>query len=135
LEYQYDQFERGEEYTVLDRVRKVKTHRVPLGMHYFHPCGFSAKTTVTYFDQKGDFQPQGAAGFDPFTGNPVFQSGKDDFWLVDAAISYRLPKRLGLITLGANNLFDESFQYADMDPANPSIQPSRFIYAKASFAF
>ena len=52
---------------------------------------------TTYVDQEGKFG-------DPFSG---FLEGDDQFWVVDAAISYRLPKRLGLISLEAKNLFDE----------------------------
>ncbi len=89
----------------------------------------------TYYDQKGEFQPQGVAGFDPLTGSPIFVSGHDNFWLFDAAVSYRLPGRYGLVTIGAKNLFDKSFQYADMDPVSPAIQPKRFLYARATVAF
>jgi outer membrane receptor protein involved in Fe transport len=38
---------------------------------------------------------------------------KDDFSVVDAAIGYRLPKRLGMISLEIGNLFDEEFRFRD----------------------
>jgi outer membrane receptor protein involved in Fe transport len=99
---------------------------VPLGISFFHPSGFSAGLSTTYLNQHGKFEP-GAPG--------VFVTGKDDFWLVDAAISYRLPKRYGQITVGANNLFDKSFKFRDTDPVSPSIQPRRFIFARLTLAF
>jgi hypothetical protein len=58
-----------------------------------------------------------------------------NFWVVDAAISYRLPKRYGFITIGARNLFDESFEYAETDIDNLRIQPDRFIFCKLTLAF
>jgi tetratricopeptide (TPR) repeat protein/opacity protein-like surface antigen len=134
-EYQYEKFERGEEFTGIDRIKEVKTHRVPLGINFYHPSGLAAMLKATYYNQEGEFQPQGAAGFDPFTGNPIFIHGKDSFWLFDAAISYRLPKRVGFITVGAKNLFDTSFKFADTDPFNPVIQPRRFLFARATLSF
>ena len=61
-------------------------------------------------------------------------SGHDQFWLLDAAISYRLPKRMGFISFGGKNLFNRHFKYYDADPASPVIQPSRFIYGKVTLA-
>ena len=125
-EYQYEKFDRGKIFTA--GVHYVRTHRVPLGINFYHPSGFSAKLKVTYVNQKGKFQPQ---------GSPMgsFESGEDQFWVFDASITYRFPKRYGIITLGAKNLFDRSFSYQDMDPVNPLMQPKRLIYGKFTLAF
>jgi tetratricopeptide (TPR) repeat protein len=122
-EYLYERFERER---ITSGARDVKTHYVPLGINFFHPSGFSAFLKGTYVDQNGSFERLSQAG--------VFESGEDDFWVVDAAINYRLPKRYGFITVGATNLFDKEFQYFDTDPANPRIQPDRFIFAKVTLA-
>jgi outer membrane receptor protein involved in Fe transport len=88
----------------------------------------SAVLKGSYYNQRGDFERLDApSGF--------FIHGDDQFWLFDTAVSYRLPKRTGSITVGAKNLFDKSFQFADTDPNNPSIQPKRFLYARATLAF
>jgi outer membrane receptor for ferrienterochelin and colicin len=63
------------------------------------------------------------------------ETGDDNFWLVDFAVNYRLPKRYGFISAGVNNLFDKQFQYFDTDPDNPRIQPERFFWAKVTLAF
>jgi outer membrane receptor protein involved in Fe transport len=80
--------------------------------------------TTTYNHQDGDFLA--------LSGDS--RSGEDSFWLVDAAISYRLPKRYGIITAGVRNLFDEEFNYFDRDPDNPSIMPDRIFFVTATFA-
>jgi outer membrane receptor protein involved in Fe transport len=129
-EYQYERFERAAEQTGVEGVKELTTQRVPVGINLFHPSGFSVMVKGTYFDQKGEFR----AGFD-VNNNPIFVSGKENFWLCDASVSYRLPRRFGLVTIGAKNLFDKKFQYADMDPVSPIIQPKRFLYVRASFAF
>jgi hypothetical protein len=123
-EYQYERVKRAQELT--DGVRKLDTHRVPLGVNFFHPSGVSASLTATYFNQGGKFESIK-------TGE--LRSGNDDFWLVDAAVNYRLPKRYGFITLGATNLFDNKFKYFDIDFKNPSIRPERMFFARVTLAF
>jgi outer membrane receptor protein involved in Fe transport len=122
-EYQYERFERGRDFT--PAFRDVTTQRVPLGLHFFYPVGLSASLKATYFNQDGDFRRQ---------GGDCCESGSDDFWVVDAAISYRLPKRYGFVTLGVTNLFDKSFKYQETDLRNPIILPHRFIFARVTLA-
>jgi len=106
----------------------LKTNRFPFAVSFSHPSGFSARVKATYIDQEGKFNPQNTPiGF--------VVSGADNFWIVDASISYRLPKRMGIIMLDARNLFNQSFQYQDLDVANPSIQPERAVFAKFTLAF
>jgi opacity protein-like surface antigen len=124
-EYLYEKFDRDDFFN--QGAREVKTHYVPLGINFFHPSGLSASVRGTYIDQQGRFRRQGAP-----RGTSEF--GEDDFWLVDAAINYRLPKRYGFITVGVTNLFDEEFQYFDTDPVNPRIQPDRFFFASVTLA-
>jgi hypothetical protein len=106
----------------------LRTTRIPLAITFSHPSGFSARLKTTYIDQEGRFKPQGAP-----VG--VVVPGADNFWLVDASISYRLPKRLGIITIDARNLFNKSFQYHDIDIANPTIQPKRAVFARLTLSF
>jgi Flp pilus assembly protein TadD len=124
-EYQYERFYRKEFPIAFEN---LKTHRFPLGINFYHPSGFSAKLKATYFDQEGMISPQ----FLP-PGSPSVP-GDDQFWVVDTSISYRLPKRLGLLTFGVKNLFDEDFMYQDTDPASPQIQPKRLIFARLTLA-
>ena len=101
----------------------VDTHRLPLAIGYFHPSGFGASLTATYFNQEGEFVtiPDG----------PV----SDEFWTVDVSVNYRLPKRYGFLAVGATNLFDENFNYFEIDVRNPTIQPTRRVYARVTLAF
>jgi len=124
-EYQYEKFERDEEFSA--GIKELETHRVPLGVNFFHPSGLSVSTKATYFYQEGKFEQT-----PPPPG--IFESDDDDFWVVDAAVKYRLPKRYGFITVGVSNLFDEDFNYEDTDVNNPEIQPDRMIFAKVILA-
>ncbi len=128
LEYLFERFDRDPLGGGSTGVVEVETHRLPLGINFFHPSGFSARLKATFVDQEGRFAPR---VFTLGTSAP----GADQFWVVDAAIGYRLPKRRGLITLEARNLFDEKFKFQDTDPANPQIQPSRVIFGRITLEF
>lgn len=123
VEYQFERFDRDREFGA--GIEEVDTHRVPLGINVFHPSGLSARLNATYVNQDGTFRPQGG----------TFESGSDEFWVVDAGLRYRLPNRRGFITVEIKNLFDEEFKFQDTDPANPVIQPDRLIIAGITLSF
>jgi tetratricopeptide (TPR) repeat protein len=125
-EYLYEEYEREKFHA--EGIRELQTHYVPLGFNFFHPCGLSASFKGTFVDQDGEFERQGASGIG------VFEDGDDSFWLFDAAIRYRFPKRFGFFTIGAKNLFDEDFEHFDTDVDNPRIQPDRAVFAKVTLA-
>jgi tetratricopeptide (TPR) repeat protein len=127
-EYQYEKIKRDKEVSL--GAEDVTTHRVPLAINFFHPWGINATFKGTYYNQDGTFLP---LLDDPLPEN--FVDSSDRFWLFDAAIGYRLPKRYGFFVIGARNLFDQEFRYYDTDPFNPIIQPGRAVYAKLSLAF
>jgi tetratricopeptide (TPR) repeat protein len=124
-EYQYERFQRDLDFFNFGADTDVKTHRVPLGLSVFAPWGGLAGVKGTYIDQHGDF------------GNPSggVTPGHDRFWLVDAFVGYRLPRRLGLITLEVKNLLDKQFRFQDTDPANPVFRPERLVLGRATFAY
>jgi hypothetical protein len=90
--------------------------------------GLSAALKATYVYQKGTF-----VDFNPIL--VTTSNDSDNFWVMDASISYRLPNRMGLITLVGKNLLDEEFKFQDTDPSNPLIYPERVIYAKFTLSF
>jgi Tfp pilus assembly protein PilF len=130
-DYQYERFERPDDFAA-ENITRLNTHRFSLGISFFHPSGFIAMLKPIYINQDGNF----LTGFEPpdFM-RPTFESKEDQFWVVDASIGYRLPKRLGMVTVEAKNLFNKSFKFQDTDPQNPRIQPKRLILAKFTLAF
>jgi tetratricopeptide (TPR) repeat protein len=127
VEYLYERFERGPDLP-LDQIDQVTTQRFPVGINFFHPCGFTSRLSPTYIDQEGRFVPKGSN-----PGTPGV-SDSDRFWVVDASLGYRLPKRYGLLSIEAKNLFDKSFKFQDTDHDNPAIQPKRSIFFKFTLA-
>jgi TonB dependent receptor len=127
-EYQFERFKRDRLFGgVATGIVEADTHRLALGINLFHHSGFGARLKATYIDQEGTFGPK------VFQGS--FFPGADHFWVVDAAIRYRLPKRWGFITFGVKNLFAEDFKFQETDPANPLIQPDRLIFGRFTLMF
>jgi tetratricopeptide (TPR) repeat protein len=124
-EYIYEKINRDPD--IAEGAKQVRTNYVPLGLSFFHPCGVGVGLRATYVDQKGVFDRRMNAG--------VFGTEEDNFWVFDAAISYRLPKRYGFITAGVTNLFDKEFNYYSTDRDNPRFQPDRTFFAKVTLAF
>ncbi|MGH8583553.1 MAG: TonB-dependent receptor domain-containing protein [Gammaproteobacteria bacterium] len=122
--YQYEHIDRVEDFGF--GLKEVTTHRVPLGLRFFHPSGLSLGLQATYINQDGEFQRRAAV---------CCESGTSDFWVVDTALSYRLPKRYGFLTIGATNLFDREFEYQETDFNNTTIQPDRAFFARLTLAF
>lgn len=109
---------------------KVETWVVPLSARFFHPSGFFAGVKGNFVWQKVDL-PQTA----------TFDDGTDDFFLVDADIGYRLPKRFGIISLEVRNLFDTSFHYQDLNAQSAReaqtspFLPTRMVFGRLTLSF
>jgi outer membrane receptor protein involved in Fe transport len=125
-EYRYESFKRDKDAVGVEQFSELETHRFPLGINFFHPSGFSVKFSASYVDQSGDF-------VDPTS--KIETTDSDRFWVVDASVSYRLPRRVGIFSVEAKNLFDESFRYLDMDPAKPALYPERLVLARLTLNF
>lgn len=123
-EYLFEGLERDEIYC--DGVKEADTHRVPIGINLFHPSGLSASLKGTFVNQSGIFENFAVGDF---------FDGDDDFFLLDAAISYRLPNRYGLIRIGVNNLTDQSFQYFNSDEDNLLFQPNIVFFGSIALVF
>ena len=109
-----------------DDVLFLKTHRLPLGLSYYLPSGLSFATDATYIKQEGRFYD---------TTTFITSAGRDRFWVVDASLSYRLPQRRGMISVGAKNLLDNSFSYHELDPEHPEVYPERLVFARFTVVF
>jgi outer membrane receptor for ferrienterochelin and colicin len=125
-EYQYERFDIHPLVTPTEKILKVRTHRVPLGARFFHPSGVAMGVTATYINQSGYFTKHNSS---------IVYSSQDAFWVLDTHINYRLPKSLGLITVGVKNLLDKSFHFHDIDSDHPIVIPERFVFARVTLAF
>ncbi len=120
-DYLFERFDRDPQFTG-GTARDLDSQRLQFGVRYFQPSGVSAALTATYWRQKGEFGD-----------NNMFQSGSENFWTADASVSYRLPNRMGFVSIGVSNLFNKQFRYLDTDIASPTVQPRRMVFAKVTF--
>ena len=67
-------------------------------------------------------------------GLPEFPQ-QDHAWVTDVFVDYRLPQRLGILSIGAKNVFDKSITLFDTDPTLPIVPARRFVYARARLTF
>ena len=124
------QFERLDRETLTDGVKDADTHRLLLGMKASLPSGWSVTVNPSYYRQKGTFE----SIIMPPVPAPVLTKGKDDFWVVDTAVNYRLPKRHGFVSAGVKNVFDQKFMYFDTNYKNATLQPDRMFFASVTLA-
>lgn len=125
----YDKFEAKRSFDFAAPTR-VETYVVPITARYFSPLGLFATAAVNVVDQDVDRRP----GFG-------LAEGHDLFTVVDAAIGYRLPKRLGVMSFEVRNLFDRRFKYQDNSfreferdvPSISRFTPERTVFGRITF--
>lgn len=130
-EYRYQKGRYGNAFPLLVEsgnwgVLDLRTHSLPLGVRYSHPAGWLADVAVTGYRQSGDFV---------VTTSGEQRHASDNFWLSDARLAYRLPRRLGLVSVGVRNLFDSRVRFQDTDAQNPELYPERLLYGSVSLMF
>ncbi|MGH8612876.1 MAG: TonB-dependent receptor domain-containing protein, partial [Gammaproteobacteria bacterium] len=137
-QYFYEELERGP-LTSLENgtPRSALLHRVPLSLGYYDPNGFFTRLTATYVNQDVDVRDDNV---------PLGTSeASDRFWSTDVVLGYRLPKRLGIVTFGVINLFDEGLRFQDASPnvigdiegefVPPEFLPERVLFGQVTLAF
>ena len=127
-EYRYQKARYDEDFPLVVEtgnwgIYDLRTHSLPLGVRYSDPSGWLADFAVTGYHQGGDFV---------VTTRDERRHATDTFWLSDARVGYRLPRRLGLVSVGVRNLFDTEVQFQDTDPQNPQLYPQRHVYASVN---
>lgn len=137
LEHQYDTFSDDYEHltgSTSDGLEELKTHRSPITLTYHPTERLSASWVNTYVQQKGIFWKNPTTPFDSAT----IEHGDESFWLMDAFLSYRLPKRRGQWTVGVKNLLGEDYRYEDYNSYDPLLASRTWVpsdYTKDRFWF
>jgi ferric-dicitrate binding protein FerR (iron transport regulator) len=104
--YSYEEYKRELQATgSINIPSKVITQSVPLNLTYYTGKQFFTGLTATYVNQRVA-QPLSV-------GPTVIEQTYDDFWIFDYQLGYRLPRRLGVLSLQINNLADTAFNFQD----------------------
>lgn len=123
-EYQASRFfdPAGENPLLLER---STTQKAPVQVRFFAPWGLFARLRTTYVRQNGVFRNR---QFELFRG-------RDQFWVTDVSIGYRLPRRWGIAGVEIRNMFDRQFGFQDDHPRDPTILPGRQVMSRLSVTF
>jgi hypothetical protein len=113
-------------YSNLGLFNSVETHRIPLTVNFFDTSGFSIKIKNSFVHQSGVFQNLNAQNT---------SDGVSDFFVSDLNLSYRIPNRHGMISVGVNNLFNNKFNYQNTDYNDVTITPGRLAFSKITLVF
>ncbi len=110
---------------------RIQTLSIPLSIEYFLPMGFFSNFTATFVKQnlirRNDvITQQRRIPTDTY-------SGIDSFFLLDANIGYRLPKRKGTLSLEGRNLLNEDFFYRNIGFNQSEAISPRFIPERTFF--
>lgn len=124
LEYVFERIERPLDFMGTEAFALARTHQVPIGLNFFNDAAVTARLEATYYRQTGTFVDQGAV-----------VEGGDTFWLADLSVSYRLPRRLGIATLEARNIFDKRFRFQETNFAIPTVSPRRVVAVRLDLTF
>jgi len=123
-EYRFEDFERdfipGREDSL--QPASMATGHLPWAIHYFHDSGVYARLQTSHVKQDVTYvlAPSGTA------------SNQDSFWVADAILGYRFPKRRGFVEVSGRNLTDNDFHYQSVDPGPGVALPSPY-YPDAAF--
>ncbi len=109
-----------------DTYEDILTYRYPISFHVFYTNNIKSNVTFTYIDQRGTY-------IDGITLTPY--EGEDNFWTTDINFSIMFPNRLGTMSLGVKNLFDEQFSYQETDPKNPRYARERIGFVNINIFF
>jgi tetratricopeptide (TPR) repeat protein len=125
LAFNYDVFKHVPELSGLDDFIETNTKRIPLTLTLIPLKNISAQLRAMYIRQSGTFLHSDFSSFED----------KSSFTVTDAALSYRLPKRYGMVTVGIRNLFDKRFRFQETNLAEPTVAPQRFVFGRLSLTF
>ncbi|PTN12807.1 FecR domain-containing protein [Nitrosomonas aestuarii] len=129
-EAQFEKFSRG--ITGILLPTRIETFSAPVSVNYFNPQGLFAKLTGTYVRQELERAP--------ITPGAVTTTGIDSFFLLDMAVGYRFPNRMGLVSLEGRNLLNDHFFFRNAnfytsEAINPRFIPTRTFFARATLNF
>lgn len=111
----------SERFIISDNSR-LNTHSIPLELRYFGSYGFFSKLAGTFVHQTQ------TSAYSPV-------EAESDFFLTDASLGFRLPKRMGVVSFEVKNLFDRRYRYEDftVDEQNSIFAVSQFIPQRSFF--
>jgi len=115
-QYKFDGFHRGhtENEVNPNNPRRLATHQIPLSLNLYHTKSLFSKITGTFINQETEYA----------NVQNSLETYNESFWLFNTSIGFRLPNRIGSISLEVRNVFNNSFRYTStFDASGPQLSP------------
>ena len=125
--YQEEELTRSPLFAGKELIRDIRTRTIPLGIAIYGRNRLYTRLTATHVNQTGRFYFL-AAGADTLPA-------ETSFWIADASFGYRLPKRVGTISIEGRNLLDEHITFQETDFFSRQFARERIILFRASVSF
>lgn len=125
LAYDGQDYVRHEQLTGNEQIRDYRPRQLRLAGHLFDAAGWGVDMGVTWVRTRGTLNTLDLASLS-WVDTPIDGA----FPVADVAVTLKLPRHRGQVSVGVLNLFDRRFQYLEMDPANPRFAPERYLYAR-----
>lgn len=82
---------------------RIETSQIPLDIRYYDPSGVFAQFKTTYVRQELERM------------SSLLYTGSSDFFMLDAVLGYRFPRRRGILSVEGRNLLDEAIVFRNMN--------------------
>ncbi len=113
---------------VIDGISSARNLSVPLELKWFSEAGFTTSLKYTYYNSRFEFN-------DSFSDTTEVRQHSN---VVDLKLSYRLPRRIGLLDVGVSNATNETTELLYYKGSGDSVlgyYPSRMGYCRLSVNF
>lgn len=114
IDYQYNDL-------MIDDPSQLITHKIPFGLSFFHPQGLSLNINPIYVNQ--------------LYKHIEYGSINSNFIVLNFSLKYRLPNRLGILSMGAVNILNKNFSYWTPDLQDTSLFPERVLFTNIALNF
>jgi len=139
-EFQFEDYKRNSNVLgiqVNDPVH-IQTIKAPISIDYFHPTGIFTSITGTIMHQNLSSVRSSSMENEQIITETKLRS--DTFFLLDAIIGFRLPKRRGILSFEARNLFNKNFFYRSInffqnEAITPQFTPERTFLGRLTLNF
>jgi len=107
---------------------RVETQRLRPEARFFTPQGIFVRLAGARYDQRVDQRD----AFDPAVATASVVNS--EFWIMDAAVGYRFPKRWGSFVVDGRNVFNKKFEFYDR-LVQEQVIPARSIAARLEITY
>jgi tetratricopeptide (TPR) repeat protein len=125
--WEYEKFRRPEDFPGRELIAEIETRTLPATITVHLRNMVFAQLKASHVEQSGRIFTLQAL--------PDTVPADESFWIADAGFGYRLPNRLGTLSVDMRNIFDQNYRFQETDLFSRRYAPERTVLLRASIAF